>query len=221
MIVVYFGARTGSTHYAKTLADKQGIKYGNEIFWTGPFAKNPKFSIKELYDGYVDTFFNGFDKYKDCVVKINMSQVESISRYANISTNLLIKKINAAADHVHFCVRKNIQEQLKSTYALFYLVDYNTEMSPLEHDNFAHKSWQDSRHIGYNSNLLKNCKSIIRHNLDLIAKVYNVLPADKKTLAVYEEWAEESSRYKRPMTFEFDNFEVDFKLLDFFDAGSE
>lgn len=216
MIVVYFGTRTGSTHYAKTLAKELDLQYGNEIFWTGPFAKNPKFSIGDLYDSYVQTFFDGFDKYKNSVVKINMSQIESISRYSNISPRLLIKKINLSADQIHFCVRKDIREQLRSTYALFYLVNYNKEMTPSDHDNFAHKNWEENRHIQHDNTLLENCKSIIHNNLQAMGKVYSSLPENKRKLAIYEDWADSNSRYKRPMTFEFDDFSVDFKLSDFF-----
>lgn len=235
MIVVYFTPRTGSTYYAKSLAEKLGMTYGDEIFWSGPFSKNIDYDtntgwvipdqLQKVFDSYVGTVLNGFSQHKNSVVKINPAQLEYVAQISGFGMNLLIKKINKSADQIHFCVRENIPEQLKSTYALFSTVRgtiltddvdlSNSHRASIMHD-ICHGNWTDSRHIKHDPTVLNSCTQLIHNNLTTMSSVYNYLPEHQRKLVVYEDWASSSNKYTRPMTFDNENFDVEFQLSDFF-----
>ena len=210
MNVVYFSPRTGSTYTAKKIAQQENLNYAGEIFFSGLF---PEYNF--VYKRYLNTLLTAMDQYKDCVVKISPTHINNLCRRHNISTRMFYKLLNPHADKNYFCVRDNIAEQIKSFYALLMLHRTKDKNQSLE--QFAHLSWEDSVHVPHDNKVLALAKNSVKGDLEGMSAFYNQLPQNKKELLIYEDWADPNDKYKRDMTFDTEDFGVDYKLSDFFD----
>lgn len=211
MNVVYFSPRTGSTYTAKKIAQQKNLNYAGEIFFSGIFPQ-----YESLYKTYLNTLLTSMDQYKDCVVKINPLHINKLCTRHNISREMFFRLLNPHADKNYFCVRDNIAEQIKSFYALLML--HSTKHKNQSFEQFAHSSWKDSVHVPHNNKVLALAKNLVKSDLEVLSAFYNKLPQNKKELLVYEDWADSNDKYKRDMTFDTEDFGVDYKLSDFFDV---
>lgn len=194
------------------------MKYDNEILWSRPYPHRPRpdeFVAEQdkLIDSYFNVILDKFSEYKNSVVKIHIGHLVAIAIKKNIKLDLIINMAVKQAEHVYFCVREDMSSQLKSLYTL-QMLHNKTETQHLY--SVAHDDWEDTKHFEYDKEIYNSCKKAIKRDVVILSGIYNSMPDDKKTLAVYEQWASESGRYHRPATFAHDDFHVSDNIYDFF-----
>lgn len=223
MNVVYFSPRTGSTYAAKKIAQQENIEYAGEVMYSGPFVNESESSqiLSVLNKQYFDSLLSGLNQYKNSVIKITPSQITSLCNENNISLSLFTKLVKPHATKNYFCVRNNLPDQVKSFYALMML--YSSAGKNYDSfEEYAHASWGIGKgkrlRVLHNDEVLTLAKETIKNDLVMLSEIYNELPEHKKQLLVYEDWADPNDKYKRDMTFDTTNFDVDYRLSDFFDV---
>ena len=203
------------------------MKYDNEIFWlrdnlqrqnyrTFANISNEDFydaELDKLIDSYFNVILDKFSEYKNSVVKIHINHLITIATKKDIKLDFLINMVLKQAEHVYFCVREDMSAQLKSLYTVQVL---HGRTEPQHLYSVAHDDWEDTKHFEHDQATYNSCKNAIKRDMIILSGIYNSMPDDKKTLAVYEQWASESGRYHRPATFAHDDFHVSDNIYDFF-----